>query len=134
MLQIDTVPVDRLPALFLAGYTASIFGGWLIAGTCVYVMRLSIGYPRRFFRWLDLWVGGTERAVATTLTIWCPHLLPAFVGGWVVIKLALNWQRQNTEGVQRISLVALVGSVVSFAVAIGVALMLHPSSLDDLSK
>lgn len=117
------------PCSVLAAYFVSIFGGWLVAGACVYGMRQSIQSPREFFRWLDLWVGGTERAVATTFAIWAPHLLPAFAGGWIALKLALNWQRRSDPDVYRISLVALVGSVISFAIAIGVALVVHPASL-----
>ena len=118
----------------LFAYSVSIFGGWLVAGAFVYVMRLTIDHPRQFFRWIDLWVGGAERAVATTLVILAPHLLPPFVGGWVTLKLAVNWQRQKSNGAEQIALVAMVGSVISFTVAVVAALIAKPTALQTLAN
>jgi len=120
---------------YVGVYILSLGGGWLIAGLAVYLMRKSIRIPREFFKVIDLWVGGTERAVATTLVLFAPHYLPGFIGGWVVLKFAANWQRQpNEPGVAQKSLAALVGSIFSFAVAIGAGLycgpvLRHPAEL-----
>ena len=51
-----------------------------------------------------------------------PDYLAGFIGGWVALKFAANWKRQGLDAddnVTRGSLLALVGSVISFAVAIG---------------
>jgi hypothetical protein len=118
---------------YVIAYFLSVFGGWLIAGICVYVMRKSIRRPREFFRWIDLWVGGTERAVATTLVLFAHSYLPAFIGGWIALKFAANWKRRNV-GAGQASLVFLVGSVISFAVAIGAALYMRPDLIEKLTN
>ena len=114
-------------------YLLSILGGWLIAGTFVYFMRKSIGKPRPFFRWLDVWLGGAERFVATTLILFQPRYLAPFIGGWVALKFAANWQRRQVDGVEQISQVSLVGSVISFAVAIGATIWMRPDVIGKLT-
>jgi hypothetical protein len=83
--------------------------------------------------------GSTERAVALTLVLMAPAYLPAFIGGWVVLKFAIGWQRQqiqpsllveDTGQVATQSFVALIGSVISFAIAIAVGLALYPEALN----
>jgi len=96
-------------------------------------MYLSIGHNQGFshwlFRWINLWVGGTERAIATTLVIWAPDILAGFVGGWVLLKVAANWQRRSGAEYGQRHLLALVGSAVSFAVAIAAGFLQRTSSL-----
>ena len=123
------------PICYVGVYTLSVAGGWLIAGTGVYWMRRSIKHRREFFRWVDIWVGGAERAVATTLVIFAPAQLPVFVGAWVALKFAANWKRRTrVEGVEQISLIALVGSVISFAVAIWAGLIVIPGAFSKLAN
>ena len=112
---------------YAAAYVLSLAGGWLIAGIGVYFMRKSLGKPRPFFRWIDIWIGFTERAIATSLILFVPgyNYLAAFIGGWMGLKFAANWQRQNVKGIEQISLVSLVGSAISFAVAIGVTVIVQ---------
>jgi len=127
---------------YIGAYILSIPVGWLIAGSAVYLMRLTITpladgrkTPRDSFRLLDLWVGGVERAVATTLILLAPRYLPGFIGGWVVLKFAANWQRRPYEAaVAEGSLVSLVGSVLSFTVAIAAGLLVRPDALAILAK
>jgi hypothetical protein len=84
-----------------------------------------------FAEWLDLLVGATERFVALTLVICAPPYLPAFIGGWVALKFALGWQREaRGDEVQRGSLLAMIGNVLSFAIAVGVGLALNPKALE----
>jgi hypothetical protein len=112
-------------------YLLSILGGWAITGVCVYYMRKTIGKPRPFFRWLDLWLGSAERIVATTLILFQPRYLAPFIGGWVALKFAANW-RPPVDKDEPISQVSLVGSVVSFAVAIGATIWMRPDVIAKL--
>jgi len=80
---------------------------------------------------LDWSIGTIERFVATTLTIFAPTLLAPFVGGWVALKFAANWQarKQGDEGLlAKHRLVALIGSALSFGWAIGVGILANPES------
>jgi hypothetical protein len=117
----------------LAIYAMSVLGGYLIAGGAVWLIRKQIGKPKdHFFDWLDLWVGGTERFIATTLLVFTPQYLPAFIGAWVAAKFAANWNRQPDS--QKQSMVALLGSAFSFAVAIGAGLLIRPEVLTLLGQ
>jgi hypothetical protein len=118
----------------ILGYLVSVFGGWLVVGGVMYLVRRQIGYPRPFYKPLDLWLGGVERAIATTLTIFAPNLLAAFVGGWVVLKMATNWQRSSEPNASQLGLAALIGSAFSFSVAIAVGLALYPASLAVIAR
>ena len=76
-------------------------------------------------------IGATERAVALTLVLWAPAYLPAFIGGWVVLKFALGWQRVTEDRqVTTQSHLALIGNVISFAIPIAVGLALYPEALN----
>lgn len=93
------------------------------------IMYWSIGKDKEFSTLLVLWVGGTERAVATTLVIWAPATLSGFIAGWMALKIAANWGRQQGEKFGKRHLIALVGSTLSFSVAIAVGLAVHPEAL-----
>ena len=110
-------------------YFVSIVGGWLATAVLLYVIRRTTGLRREFSTWMDFWLGGIERAIATTLVIGAPTLLPAFVGGWVAAKFAAHWQRASDDDVFQRSLVFLLGNAISFAVGIGVGLYFNPASL-----
>ena len=112
-------------------YAVSFFGGWLVAGTVVYFLRRGTDDPRPFVRPIDLWIGGLERAIATTLVIWAPPMLPAFIGGWMALKFAADWQRRPDDlKAARGSLIFLIGSTLSFAVAIGAGLIVSRAAVD----
>jgi hypothetical protein len=110
----------------------------------MWVMRLSLKKENRpKFRdwmafWRDFWMllifGSTERAVALTLVLMAPAYLPAFIGGWVLLKFALGWQRERNDEQDRQvatqSFVALIGNVISFAIPIAVGLALYPEALN----
>ncbi len=114
---------------YFVGYTLSIFGGWAICWALLAGMRRTLGMGNYAFDPLALYVGGTERAVVTTLVIFTPAYVPAFIGGWVVLKIAAGWGRRQGNDAEKGHFLALVGSVISFAIAIGVGLWLDPSAL-----
>jgi hypothetical protein len=121
----------------LLAYAASWFGGFFWVGACMWLMRKVVGDGEaggdkyKSFRILDLLVGGTERLVATTLVWFAPTYLASFIGGWTALKFAANWKRQSSDDdwVSTGSLLFLIGSVLSFAVAIGSGLYLNPEAL-----
>jgi len=91
---------------------------------------------KRRLEFSDLWelsvffIGVTERAVALTLVLWAPPYLPTFIGGWVALKFALGWQRERkTSEALTASMLALIGNVLSFAIAIGVGVVLNPEAI-----
>jgi hypothetical protein len=86
--------------------------------------------------WMGLFGGVVERFVALTLVLIAPAYLPAFIGGWVLLKFAIGWQRER-EGkyveereVDKQSFLALIGNVISFAIPIAVGLVLYPEALN----
>jgi hypothetical protein len=84
-----------ITALVLVYVTVCV-GGHFVVGACLYVMRrLALKHRPGFFDWSVFFIGATERAVALTLVLVAPPYLPAFVGGWVVLKFALGWQRET---------------------------------------
>lgn len=122
----------------LLAYAVSLFGGFFFVGACMWLMRKAVGdgeYKpiqkyKPPFKMLDLFVGVTERFVATTLVVFAPTYLASFIGGWTALKFAANWKRQaNDDWVSTGSLLFLIGSVLSFAVAIGSGLYLNPDAL-----
>jgi hypothetical protein len=101
--------------------------------TCMYFIHwVSIKKnPRRFSEWVDFWICCTERFVATSLVIVAPSYLPAFIRGWVALKFALNWKRRDqSDETAQASLLALVGNVLSFGIAICVGVLVNPHALD----
>ena len=79
---------------------------------------------------LDFYLGITERAVATSLVVWAPSYVGAFIGAWVAAKLAANWNwRGNTEAARQGTLTALIGNVISFAFAVGAGVFLNSDAL-----
>jgi hypothetical protein len=75
-------------------------------------------------------LGATERAVALTLVLLAPPYLASFIGGWVLLKFAIGWQREkHSDEVARGSFVALIGNVLSFAIAIAIGVYLNPDAL-----
>lgn len=123
-----------MSAMCLIGsYFLSVGGGWLIAGLVLFLMAKSfrpIDTDRNPFRLRALWVGGVERAIATTLVIWAPPMLPAYIGGWTLLKYAAHWQRGTDAAAVRGSLMFLVGNAVSFAAAIGAGLVINPGAVE----
>lgn len=99
--------------------------GFLIVGGCMWVIRKTVipEEAKYSFAWLDFWVGSTERSVAMLLMLWAPTHLPTFIGAWVAAKLAANWARLKSEDIEvrQGHLIALIGSVISFGLAIAAA-------------
>ncbi len=124
---------------YVWAYLLSTVGGLIILAPLVRLMHRTsgtvgtkadqAGRHRPLFRWLDVWVGFTERAIATTLCIWAPKQLPLFIGGWVIAKLAAGWGRQSDPNYAPAHVIALVGNALSFAVAIAAGLIANPDFL-----
>src|SRR5262252_3414173 len=96
-------------------------------------MRVLVGVQEdtSFHDWMGFFLGVTERGVALTLAIWAPRYLVTFIGGWVLLKFAIGWQRtQLNNRVARGSQTALVGNVVSFAIAIAGGLYLNRPAIE----
>lgn len=124
-------------ATLALAYAVSLLGGWFVAGFAVWSMRRTVDTAERrsLFRLRDLWVGFTERAIVTTLFIWAPTTLPAFIGGWVALKFAANWQRrENVQNVHQIRQIFLVGSAISISIAILGGLIASPETLSTWSE
>ena len=113
-------------------------GGWFVVGLLLFVIRRHVFKQRPEDCWgaLDSWLGSTERIVATTMFVPGVSYLPAFIGAWVVLKLAANWQRIKSEsdGVRKGTLIALIGNVFSFALAIAVGFWLNPTAITHFIK
>jgi hypothetical protein len=131
--------------IYVAAYFDACIVGGVVVAVYLYVMRgwflATPQHRRRFFDWLTFrppffdWLaflgGAIERAVALTLVLWAAPYLPPFIGGWVLLKFAIGWQREKYgEEVAKGSFLALTGSVLSFAIAIGVGVALNPAALD----
>jgi hypothetical protein len=81
----------------LAYLIACVVGNFVVA-LLMYGMRWLVlrGKSRApFFDWANFFFGATERAVALTLVLLAPPYLPAFIGGWVLLKFAIGWQREK---------------------------------------
>jgi hypothetical protein len=127
--------------VYVAAYFDVCVLGWLAVAVCLYVMRRLVVretalVPRQktrppFSDWPAFLGGAVERAVALTLVLLAPAYLPSFIGGWVLLKFAIGWQRQrNGDEVARGSFLALIGNVLSFAIAIWVGVLLNPKALE----
>src|SRR5690348_2917318 len=109
--------------------------------------RLGLKTTNPLTDWDVLFLGNTERWVAVALVVWAPTYLPGFIGGWVLLKFALGWQakmsdkpqpwtesrnklrpltkEEDREKLRQESMLAMIGSVLSFTVAIGIGYVLH---------
>jgi len=123
---------------YVAAYLIACVGGFCVIGTYLYCVRKTIRRRSKkiemessSFELVDFLVGGTERAVALTLVLWAPPYVPTFIGGWVLLKFALGWQRtEHSEEGDTGSLLALTANVFSFAIAIGVGVYLNHEALN----
>jgi hypothetical protein len=61
--------------------------------------------------------------------MFAPKYVPVFIGGWIVLKFAANWERRTEPKANQASLVALVGSVLSFSAAILAGLIVNPDAV-----
>jgi hypothetical protein len=128
--------------VYVAAYFDVCVLGWLAVAVCLYVMRwlvLRKGSRPPFSDWPAFLGGAVERAVALTLVLWAPPYLPSFIGGWVLLKFAIGWQREGYGGndkdeVAKGRFLALIGNVLSFAIAIGVGVFLNRAALEIWAK
>jgi hypothetical protein len=102
-----------------AVYVAAIPLGFVFVAGCLALIRWTIGIKSPWFKWLDFWLGTTERAVVWALYAWWePDRLSWFIGAWVGLKFAANWKRQTGRDAKQGSLVFLIGNVLSFSFAL----------------
>ena len=126
--------------IYVAVYLGVCIGGWLVVAVLLYVMRWLVLKKKPDFFDLPAFYGGVvERFVALTLVLCAPPYLPSFIGGWVLLKFAIGWQREGYGGedkgdVEKGRFLALIGNVLSFAIAIGVGVALNPAALDIWAK
>jgi len=114
--------------MVLIGYALAVLGHYPVSWALRGLRRIS-GQPDKPAP-LDFWLGTTERLVATTLVIYAPRYVPAFIGAWVAFKIAANWQRMPSSGVTRQgTLIALMGNVFSFAIAVIAGVIANPDAL-----
>jgi hypothetical protein len=107
----------------------SIFAGHFAVSWLLCLIRWFAGQPDKS-RALDFWIGSTERTVATTLVIMAPAYVAAFIGAWIALKIAANWQRvPNKQETRQGTLIALLGNVYSFAFAIACGAWANPNAL-----
>jgi hypothetical protein len=122
--------------IYVAAYFDACIVGGLVVAVCLYGARRLILKKKPDFFDLPAFLGGAvERFVALTLVIWAPPYLPPFVGGWVLLKFAIGWQREGYGGngkdeVEKGRFLALMGNVLSFGWAIFVGALLNPEALD----
>jgi hypothetical protein len=114
---------------FNAAALATI-GGYLITGTLLFLARRAIfgkeTHWSNSLKMMDLWVGSVERLTAMVIFAHAPKYIAAFIGGWVALKFAANWQRKPTKTDE--SLIALTGSVISMAIALLAGNILNPNA------
>ena len=110
---------------YIGAYFFSIVGGYFIVAWIMRFLRWRLRHPDKGNE-LDFWLGSTERAVATTLVILAPKYVGPFIGGWIALKMAANWQRLKGDSVtvRQGTLLALIGNVCSFTVAIAAGVLL----------
>ena len=58
-----------------------------------------------------------------------PAYVAAFIGAWIALKIAANWQRvPNKQETRQGTLIALLGNVYSFAFAIACGAWANPNA------
>jgi hypothetical protein len=110
-----------MPAyLYLVIYLLVCIGGNYLVAYCMLFMKRLVGLDTRpIIEWMAFLIGITERAVALTLFLLAPRYLAPFIGGWVLLKFAIGWRRTPINyKVALGSQLALIGNVLSFAIAI----------------
>lgn len=110
--------------LYLGACLLSWVGGHYLAKWSVLLLRNKVGIHRDQSP-IVLWLGGTERIVTTTLVIFAPSYVPAFIGGWIALKFALGWKRYAGPDAKPSGIIAMIGNVISFAVAIAAGLLVQ---------
>ena|SRR5436190_815854 len=126
--------------IYVAAYFDACIVGGLVVAACLYGTRWLVLKKKPDFFDLPAFLGGAvERAVALTLMLLAPPYLPPFIGGWVLLKFAIGWQREGYGGkgegeVAKGRFLALIGNVLSFAWAIFVGVLLNPAALEIWAK
>lgn len=122
----------------LLAFLVLTVGGWFLVGLLLLVIRGHVfrKKPKDCWGALELWLGSTERIIAATMFVSGVSVLPAFIGAWITFKLAANWQRlkSTTDEVRKGTLIALIGNVFSFALAIAVGFWLNPNAITHFLK
>lgn len=124
----------------LLAFAILTVGGWAFVAVSLGIIRTHVfrkrGQFEESFGRLDFWLGSIERLVATMMFVWGIASLPAFIGAWIAFKLAANWQRikSQSDEVRKGTLIALVGNVLSFSLAIGVGYFLNPHAIAHFTK
>ena len=79
---------------YVVVYLLVCVGGNYLVAYCLFFLKwLSALDTRPILERTAFFIGFTERAVALTLFLLAPRYLAVFIGGWVLLKFALGWQR-----------------------------------------
>jgi hypothetical protein len=105
----------------VALYALGSFGGFFVVGAAMKFMRWHAGLKRPSFKPIDFWLGSIERLVTMLIFAFKPDQLPWFIGAWVGLKFAANWKRQTGPETSEFSMLFLIGNVLSFGFALGLA-------------
>jgi hypothetical protein len=117
--------------VYIEIYILVCIGGNYLVAYCLFFLKWLMALDTRpIVERMAFFIGFTERAVALTLFLLAPRYLAVFIGGWVLLKFALGWQR--TPFVYKLAVgsqVALIGNVLSFAIAIVGGYYLRPDNI-----
>ena len=86
--------------IYFGAYLLACVGGWFAVACALWFMRWRVLKAKNrppFIDWIGFFGSATERAVALTLVLKAPPYLPAFIGGWVLLKFAIGWQREKRD-------------------------------------
>ena len=122
-------------------YAISVLGGIPLGWGLTKLLSLGVRNQaektaERVWWMIPLLLGIYERAICTTLVLLAPNVLPGFVAGWVLLKLAGGWGpllKNPTLAVRSFYLISILGSTTSIAWAIGVSFVAWPSGLHQLA-
>ena len=120
-------------------YLYAVVGGALPSGVLVYLLHKALDWQigpdltkttERIW-WVPMLMGIVERAIVVTLILWAPKVVTGFIGGWMLLKIAGGWGllKDPTTRNRSTNFIGLMGNVISFGWAIGVAVHMHPVSL-----
>lgn len=119
------------PFAWISALLFSAVAGGVVTGILMWVSDRVLKWNER--NWFtSIIVGATERIAITVIFIAAPQTLLLFLGGWTVAKFANGWDRvadNNSGTVRARRLMALVGTLWSYAIAIGTGYWMHSASL-----
>ena len=87
----------QLSGNLLAAYFVSIVLGAGVTYMWSEWMHVINGTNAKKVRPIPAAIGAFERAIITTLVIWIPSSIGAFVGGWFMVKAIGGWRKLSSD-------------------------------------